>query len=153
MKRIMAREEMCIGCRLCEVYCIAAHSRYRNDIVKAFKKIYPKPVSRIIVEEQKPISFGLQCRHCDEPACVGACLTGAMAKDPETGIVSNDTSKCIGCWTCLMSCPYGVIIKNEAAGHAASQCDFCIENGMEPACVRNCPNEALYIKEAGDEDE
>jgi len=144
-KKIMAKEEFCAGCRLCEVHCVLAHSKYRNDIVKAFKKIYPRPLPRIIVEEQKPISFGIQCRHCEDPACVKACITGAMSKDPETGIVTNDENRCIGCWTCMMSCPYGVIVQDVKGGHIASKCDFCIDNGMDPACVKNCPNEALFV--------
>ena len=29
----------------------------------------------------------LFCRHCDEPECVMSCMSGALQKDPETGIV------------------------------------------------------------------
>lgn len=144
-KRIYAREEVCVGCRLCEIHCIAAHSEYKNDLVKAFKKSSRRPLPRIIVEESKPISFGLQCRHCEEPECVQACITGAMQQDPETGIVTNDETRCIGCWTCILACPYGVVSRDFKGKKVASKCDFCIENGSEPACVKNCPNEALYI--------
>ena len=151
-KRIYSREEVCVGCRLCEIYCIAAHSEYKNDLIKTFKKILKRPLPGIIVEERKPISFGLQCRHCGEPECVKACITGAMQKDPETGVVSNDASRCIGCWTCILACPYGVIRRDDREGKIASKCDFCIENNNEPACVKNCPNEALYIGDALDED-
>ena len=144
-KRVYAREEVCVGCRLCEVYCIAAHSSYKNDLIKAFKRSYIRPVPRIVVEERKPISFGLQCRHCEEPECVKGCITGAMQQDPETGIVTNDEARCIGCWTCILACPYGVIMRDYREKKVAAKCDFCIENGGEPACVQNCPNEALYI--------
>ena len=144
-KRIYAREEVCIGCRLCEIHCIVAHSGYKNDLVKAFKKSSPKPLPRIIVEERKPISFGLQCRHCEEPECVKSCITGAMQQNPETGIVTNNETRCIGCWTCILACPYGVINRDCKGKKIASKCDFCIESGSEPACVKNCPNEALYV--------
>jgi len=144
-KRIYAKEEVCVGCRLCEVHCVVAHSKYKDNIVKAFKKSNPRPLPRIVVEERKPLSFGLQCRHCDDPKCVKSCITGAMQQDPETGIVTNDETRCIGCWTCILSCPYGVILRDYREKKVATKCDFCIENGGDPACVKNCPNEALYV--------
>lgn len=147
-KRIYAREEVCVNCRLCEVHCITAHSKYKNDIVKAFKKSVQRPISRIIVEENKPISFALQCRHCDEPECVKSCITGAMQQDSESGIVTNDETRCIGCWTCILACPYGVVMRDYKGKYVASKCDLCIENDGEPACVKNCPNEAIYIGDA-----
>lgn len=148
-KRIYAREEYCVGCRLCEIHCITAHTRYRNDVVRAFKMVEPRPPAGIIVEENRPLSFGLQCRHCEEPECVKSCITGAMHKDRETGIVMNDDTRCIGCWTCILACPYGVVMRDYRGKKVASKCDFCMENGGEPACVQNCPNDALYIGTAG----
>lgn len=51
MKRVYAREEVCVGCKLCEVYCATAHSEYPLDIVKAFLKQKTKPIPRILVED------------------------------------------------------------------------------------------------------
>ena len=48
MKKVFAREELCINCRLCEVYCKTAHSKSK-DVVKAYKSENPEPVSRISV--------------------------------------------------------------------------------------------------------
>ncbi len=144
-RRIYAREEYCVGCRLCEIFCIAAHSEYKGDVVKTFKKSAVKPVPGIFIEERKPLSFGLQCRHCIEPECVKACITGAMQKDPVTGIVMNDESRCIGCYTCVLACPYGVVAMDHGRKKVASKCDMCASTGCEPACVLNCPNGALYV--------
>lgn len=149
-KRIYAKEEVCVGCKLCEVHCVVVHSKYKNDVVKAFKKSSSRPLPGIIVEERKPISFGIQCRHCDEPRCVKSCVTGAMRQDPVTGIVTNDEIRCIGCWTCILACPYGAIRRDYKGKKVASKCDFCIENGGDPACVKNCPNEALYVGDVVD---
>ncbi|MCL5109392.1 MAG: 4Fe-4S dicluster domain-containing protein [Chloroflexi bacterium] len=145
MKRIVAREEYCIGCRLCEVHCVVQHSRTKN-IIKAFKKERVRPTARIHVEESGPESFSLQCRHCDEPSCVYACLTGAMHKDELTGAVVHDPERCIGCWTCLLFCPNGAIAKDAAHGKVVAKCDLCGGQGT-PACVENCPNEALVLEE------
>lgn len=49
MKKVIAREELCLNCKLCEVYCRTAHS-VSKDVVRAHLKENPVPVSRITVE-------------------------------------------------------------------------------------------------------
>ncbi len=147
MKRVYVREEYCAGCGLCQVHCITAHSEYKGDIIKAYKKSFPRPLARVIVEEKRPLSFSLQCRHCEEAECVKACITGAMQKDPATGIVINDTARCIGCWTCVLVCPYGAVRRDETLHKVAVKCDMCAEAGGVPSCVENCPNGALEYRE------
>jgi len=142
-KRIIIREEYCMGCRLCEVYCITQHSRSK-DIIKAYRGEEPRPQSGIYFEERGPISFALQCRHCDDAPCLEACLTGAMYREPQTGRVLHDKDKCVGCWMCIMICPYGVIKSDLEAKKVASKCDLCIERDF-PACVEHCPNEAIIL--------
>lgn len=147
MKRIYAKEEACIGCRLCEVHCIVQHSRSK-DILKAFKRESLRPLPKVNVQERGATSFALQCRHCAEPVCVYSCLTGALQRDPATGVVLHSAEKCIGCWTCILACPFGAIRRDERGERkVASKCDLC--PGLEtPACVANCPNEALEYRES-----
>ena len=95
MKKVFAREELCINCRLCEVYCKTAHSKSK-DVLTANKFEEPAPVSRVTVYGDKTASVAVNCRHCDDPACVKACITGAMTKDKKTGVVSVNENKCIG---------------------------------------------------------
>ena len=146
MKRIYVKEEVCIGCHLCEVHCQVEHSQSK-DIIKAFKKETP-PIARVRVEEKQPVSFSVRCQHCGEPFCVYACLTGALTRDPETGIVNVDEERCIGCWTCLLFCPFGAIRQDTSLGKTV-KCDLCPEADI-PACVANCPNEALVYIEIQD---
>ena len=143
MKRIIAREEICMGCGLCEVYCTVQHSKTK-DIIKAYKET-PKPISRVRLEVAKPISFAIQCRNCEDAPCVIACLSGAMTMDEETGLIKHNKDKCIGCWTCVMVCPYGAL-KMDISGKVVAKCDLCQEL-ESPACVANCPNRALTVKE------
>lgn len=144
MKRIYPKEEVCIACHLCEVYCVGQHSRSK-DLVKAFKKELPRPLPRIRVQQRGEVSFALQCRHCEEPPCVHSCLTGALFRDPETGIVSVSEEKCVGCWTCLMFCPYSAI-RPDFDRKKIVKCDLCFPLNT-PVCVANCPNEALVCWE------
>ncbi len=148
-KRIIIKEEYCMGCRLCEINCLVQHSKTKN-IIKAYKGEYPKPVSRIVIEERGYISFALQCRHCEDAPCLEACITGAMFKDTETGVVLCNEDKCVGCWMCIMVCPFGVIARSQKTDERGkkkiiSKCDLCIEEET-PVCVKNCPNEAIVYK-------
>lgn len=142
MKTIYAREDVCIGCRLCMIHCLVKHSRTKR-IIKAFKE-EPRALARVLVEESGPVSFAMQCRHCVEPACVEACMTGAMSRDVQTGMVQHDPEKCVGCWMCIMVCEAGAIRRDEARGKIASKCDLCPDEEV-PVCVANCPNEALVL--------
>jgi carbon-monoxide dehydrogenase iron sulfur subunit len=144
MKRVYAKEEVCIGCRLCEIACVVEHSESKN-VIRAYKTEGPRPVARNVVEERGPLTFSVNCRHCDEPLCVAVCIAGAMVKDEESGIVSYNEEKCAGCWSCVMTCPYGVI-KMKTAAKKVSKCDLCTGRTM-PACVQACPNRAIVYEE------
>lgn len=107
----------------------------------------------------------VQCQHCENPACLDVCPTGATSKDEETGIVSVDSELCIGCESCIKACPYeGVrtLIKSPEyyldvvvgeydapphKGGTVEKCTFCknlIDRGEVPACMQLCPGRARY---------
>jgi carbon-monoxide dehydrogenase iron sulfur subunit len=144
MKKVYVREEVCIGCHLCEVYCQLQHAR-SSDIIKAFKVETP-PLPRLRVDEKGVVALSVRCAQCDDAPCVQACLTGALSRDPQSRLVTVDEDRCIGCWTCVLTCALGAI-KPDTEHKKALKCDLC--QGEEiPACVANCPNEALvYIDE------
>jgi len=144
MKRIYAKEDVCIGCRLCEIYCIFEHSGHQT-LVKAFSDREGLPEPAVRVEEDGAISFALQCRHCEDAPCLAACIAGAMTRDPQTGAVKHDEEKCVGCWSCIMVCPFGAIRTNMETHKVGSKCDLCAGKDI-PACVAHCPNEALVYE-------
>ena len=145
MKKVYVNEKVCIGCHLCEIYCQLHHAR-SDDLIKVFKKESPRPVPRLRVEENGVVSLSVRCQHCDDAPCVRACLTGALSRDPDTGVVSVDEERCIGCGTCMLVCPVGVL-QLDKKQKKMLKCDLCQGEEM-PACVVNCPNEALvYIDE------
>jgi carbon-monoxide dehydrogenase iron sulfur subunit len=69
-----------------------------------------------------------------------------MHQDEESGLVVHDKDKCIGCWTCIMVCPYGAISMDVSGSGVVAKCDLCQTLDI-PACVANCPNEALVFEE------
>ena len=58
-----------------------------------------------------------------------------------------DAEKCIGCKSCVVACPFGVMqIVVSANGRAAAhKCDLCHGRDAGPACVQNCPAQALQL--------
>lgn len=147
MKKIYVNEDRCLGCHLCEYYCAFAHSG-KKDMVKAFSGA-TQPQPRITIEDggegEDKINFAVSCRHCENPLCVKSCITGAMQKD-EDGRVFVDESRCVGCYTCILVCPFGSVVKGDEK--AIKKCDLCIESG-KPACAENCPNLAIVYEERG----
>jgi len=148
MARIRPLPEVCVGCGLCMVWCKVEHSQSRN-IYKAFKSGAPETAACVELEEEGCRSFAAMCRHCEEPLCVYGCITGAVSKDPDTGIVSIDKTRCVGCWTCVLMCPNGAVRTDIRDGKTALKCDLCLERGF-PSCVEHCPNDALVLEDTAD---
>lgn len=76
-----------------------------------------------------------------------ACISGAISRNAE-GVVLTDADKCIGCWTCVMVCPYGVIGRHLQT-RKAYRCDRCPDREV-PACVDACPTAALVYRTVPD---
>ena len=106
-----------------------------------------------------PLLFAHACMHCADPVCMIGCPTGAIARDPDSGVISINPDTCIGCKTCAESCPYDNIVmiqSRDDQGRAAvdrktqlpilqaSKCDLCHELKSGPACQIACPHLALF---------
>lgn len=141
MKRIFVNEEWCLGCHLCEYYCAYANSG-ETDMVKALKDVKINP--RIKIEEKDDISFAVNCRHCTDPICVKSCISGALSKTDD--VITIDTEKCVGCYTCILVCPYGAVMPSDNG--PIQKCELCTKNANgSPACVAGCPNRAIVLEE------
>jgi carbon-monoxide dehydrogenase iron sulfur subunit len=145
-------EKWCLGCHLCEYYCAFAQTN-EKDMARALKdrKIAP----RIQVEDSGNVHFAVSCRHCKEPLCVKACITGALSV--EDSVIRIDPDRCVGCYTCVLICPYGAIAPAiagatapEGGGLVVQKCELCLQNKMgTPQCVQNCPNAAIVYEDRG----
>ncbi|HEX3031039.1 MAG TPA: 4Fe-4S dicluster domain-containing protein [Bacillota bacterium] len=148
MKQILIRTDRCLGCKSCENACKVAHSAQGNlfGAVLGGERL----TSRVKVEtnRERTLNLPVQCRQCQQPRCVSGCMTGAMYVNEE-GLVLNREEKCVGCWMCVMVCPYGVIAQDH---HKAVKCDQCLSLGHEPACVQACPTHAIKFAPIADFD-
>lgn len=134
MERIKIDRNKCIGCLTCTTACIVSHDSMDNR-------------SRIALSSNGKYA-PIFCRHCDKPECVYTCMTGAMKKNSETGIVEYDKSHCASCFMCIMACPYGVLKADSRNNKEIMKCDMCknTESGR-PECVAKCPMAAITLEE------
>ena len=142
MKKVYVNEEWCLGCHLCEYHCAYANSGCK-DMIYALKD--KEICARVSVEGEDKITFAVSCRHCENPLCISACISGALEKTAD-GVVTIDKNKCVGCGSCVMMCPYGTV--EVSREHVATKCELCTKNGLGlPACVSHCPNGAIVFEE------
>lgn len=145
-RHIAVTIERCVGCHTCELACAISHSQSEDLIAMAAAG--ERPGYRIHVETYGPRAIPLSCRHCEVPACVLACPTGAVKRQSQGKPVLVDDSKCVGCTMCVQACPFGVMAMR-SDGKVAFKCDLCVRRlakGLEPACVASCPTKALHTK-------
>ncbi|MBW2146388.1 MAG: 4Fe-4S dicluster domain-containing protein [Deltaproteobacteria bacterium] len=145
MKEIIVDVSRCTGCKTCELQCALMRDSLSQKFPEAmYEEIVPLP--RVKVEPLgEDASLPLQCRHCQEAACLDACPSGALYRE-HNGTVLYREQRCIGCWMCVMVCPFGVVEPRRAAKKVI-KCDRC--TGMEePYCVTACPTGALVFAEA-----
>lgn len=141
MKKVYVNEKWCLGCHLCEYYCAFSNTS-EKDMARALKDIKINP--RIKIEEKDGVSFAVSCRHCNVPLCVKGCITGALSIS--NGVIEIDANRCVGCYTCILSCPYGAISPSDDG--AVQKCELCVKNKNDkPACVSGCPNGAIVFEE------
>jgi nitrate reductase beta subunit len=87
------------------------------------------------------------CNHCLNPACVGACPSGAIYKRGEDGIVLISQEKCRAWRMCVSGCPYKKTYYNWATGKS-EKCILCyprLETGQAPACFHSCVGRIRYL--------
>jgi formate dehydrogenase iron-sulfur subunit len=174
----------CIGCRACQVACKQWNDRdgestsledslgFQNPAMLSAKTYTLITFHEMINDKAAggvDYAFAMRrCLHCLEPACVSACPTTALIRQPD-GPVTYADDRCIGCRYCVWACPWGVPTaewnslapKIHKCTHCADRCDQPLpesRNGVAlsqgesqrfrdsiqvPACVKACPADAL----------
>ena len=126
----------CYACQACSIAC------------KDWNEIEPGAEKWMTVYEWESGTFpnlrlhslAFSCAHCENPACVAVCESGALYKEDEYGAVLVDQDKCTGC-------PYGAPkFATDEPDCKMSKCTMCVDRlaeGMQPACTMACPLRAF----------
>lgn len=174
MKAVYPVPDRCINCHLCEIACIVEHSATKDPVSAYFAEglrfnsesvaDYSDPADAVRAGRQPPLNrcrvwtddcefISTMCRHCETAECVLACKNGALYTSDD-GTVLLDEDKCVGCWMCIMACPFGAISRNVERHNVPGipgnginlHCDLCPRR-QPPACVYVCPTAALVFED------
>ncbi|MDR2903101.1 MAG: 4Fe-4S dicluster domain-containing protein [Clostridiales bacterium] len=148
-KRIFIDKELCDGCLNCNIACMNAHREGAEDVY-SLNLSSPLNETRNFIKKDAAGNYKpIFCRHCDKPECVATCMSGALQKDPETGLVLYNRDVCGACFMCVMNCPFGVPKPDRATKSYVVKCDFCIGKADQsgPSCVAACPKKAITVRE------
>jgi Fe-S-cluster-containing dehydrogenase component len=160
--------DICVGCHACAVACkewnSGGHAAPLTDFLPYgadpdgvwFNRVHSFETR--LDGETNTVHFPRSCLHCENPACVEVCPTGASFKRAEDGIVLVAEDLCIGCKLCSWACPYGAR-EYDANEGVMKKCTLCIDRIYNenldvaervPACVSCCPVNARHFGDLGD---
>jgi formate dehydrogenase iron-sulfur subunit len=146
----------CIGCKACQAACMEWNDL--RDRVGGNVGAYVNPPDLSdqswclmrFTEEQ--IDGNLQwlilkdgCLHCSDPGCLMACPAPGAILQYSNGIVDFQEELCIGCGYCISGCPFNIprLRREDSKVYKCTLCSDRIAVGLEPACIKTCPTQAL----------
>jgi Fe-S-cluster-containing dehydrogenase component len=144
---------LCAGCQACEYACADKYGFAAPEDVPEPGVIRKPDETRRLTVNSFNTSKGeqfmrLACNHCNSPACASACLTKAMVKTEEGPVIWREP-KCMGCRSCIISCPFDMPkFEYNSPNPKIQKCRMCYEeivDGQLPACAENCPTGALLF--------
>jgi carbon-monoxide dehydrogenase iron sulfur subunit len=138
MKKVYFDSRKCLGCHSCVFACAVEHSRTKDPRRAHLEE--KLPVARRSLHLVEGACLTVACRQCDPAPCMEACIAGAMKR--EAGDVRCDTEQCIGCWMCVMACPFDAVKPGEVF---TIKCDMCPDQKEVRVCVEACPTGALFL--------
>ena len=149
----------CIGCQACERACCEKNGFPAPDSEPQTDHERKTGTEALTVVNAKgkngaaTIFCKTQCMHCEQPACVSACLVNAMYKTDEGPVIWRE-DKCMGCRYCMVACPFDVPkFEYGSLNPRIRKCVMCydrISDGKIPACAEACPQEAILFGTRGD---
>lgn len=135
---LVFHRDRCLACGSCELACSVAHSRSGQLGTAILEELRPRRRLSLAAGERGIEAH--RCLQCREPLCVFSCKSGALRRDPFTGRVALEEGRCLGCFMCVMVCPFGV--RPDPFTDRVVRCNLC-EERETPACIAACPTGAL----------
>lgn len=153
----------CIGCKACQSACLEW-----NDLrspVGSFEGSYTNPPDLddqtwcLMRFHEVEIDGSVQwlilkdgCLHCSDPGCLRACPAPGAVIQHSNGIVDFQQENCIGCGYCISGCPFNIprLRKEDSRAYKCTLCSDRVAVGLEPACVKSCPTQALTFGSRGE---
>jgi carbon-monoxide dehydrogenase iron sulfur subunit len=136
-KMLMIYPDRCTGCHNCALSCSFHHDGEFRPHTSRIK---------VLSWELEGFSMPTTCQQCEDAPCVAVCPTAAMYDEPVASRVAWDETKCIGCRSCTMACPFGAVVY-ETKKRRIIKCDLC---DGDPQCVAFCPVAALEYTDETD---
>ncbi|QJD30609.1 formate dehydrogenase subunit beta [Methylococcus geothermalis] len=87
------------------------------------------------------------CMHCADPGCLKACPSPGAIIQYSNGIVDFHEENCIGCGYCIAGCPFDIprLSNKDGKVYKCTLCSDRVSVGLEPACIKACPTQALVF--------
>lgn len=135
---IIADATKCIGCRTCEVACAVSHQENQDCAALSPDEF----ISRIRVIKDHSWTTAVACHQCEDAPCANVCPVDAISR--EHGHIFVEQSRCIGCKSCMLACPFGameVVSSRKRRGRLSAICAGIGRRGrpvLKPARQRRC---------------
>ncbi len=146
----------CIGCKACQAACYEWNDL--RDEIGINVGVYDNPpdltentwtLMRFTeLEEDGELEWLIRkdgCMHCADPGCLKACPAPGAIVQYSNGIVDFISENCIGCGYCVKGCPFNIprISKKDQKAYKCTLCSDRVSVGLEPACAKACPTQAI----------
>lgn len=148
----------CIGCKACQSACLEWNDLREEVGINEGSYTNPHDLTAnswtlmrfAETEENGTLEWLIRkdgCMHCADPGCLKACPSPGAIIQYANGIVDFHEENCIGCGYCIAGCPFDIprLSKKDSKVYKCTLCSDRVAVGLEPACIKACPTQALVF--------
>ncbi len=148
----------CIGCKACQSACMEWNDLREEVGINEGSYTNPHDLTAnswtlmrfAETEENGTLEWLIRkdgCMHCADPGCLKACPSPGAIIQYANGIVDFHEENCIGCGYCIAGCPFDIprLSEKDSKVYKCTLCSDRVAVGLEPACIKACPTQALVF--------